>query len=557
MWGSRSRRTLLATWSRPLRGFDFENAELGNWENLGKRRPGENFPILTQSGSYNNFNPYLPKTISPPTVFRYFCHMITRCIKLALCLLVFVNSFGQTATSGEKWDLRKCVEYALEHNISVRQADVQARITALTYEQSRLSQLPTLNIQNNVGYQFGRSIDPSTNQFTTDKILFANPSLNMNLDVFNWFSKRNTIAANRLQTEAMIAGAQKARNDIALNVANAYLQILLSAEQINISDVQVKQSNEQVNIIKKQVDAGSLPELNLAEVQSQLANDSSTLITAKSNYIISVLQLKALLNLPADASFEVDVPPVESIPILTLGELDPASVYALAIVNLPQQKVNDLNLQAAVKNVAAAKGRLFPSLILFGGLDSRYSSLQKFIDKDFVNAYRNIGIVNVSGTPYTVTTLSPVPTATRADKATYFRQLNANFGQSVGFALNIPILNGGQSRTNWKRAKLNVTLAELDKEQGDQTIKQDIYQAHANAVASLEKFNATKKAVETSQKAYDFAVKRSNVGLLSTIDLITNQNNLFRAKINMVSAQYDYVFKMKLLEFYKGQGLKL
>ena len=483
--------------------------------------------------------------------------MITRCIKLAFCLLVFSTSFGQTTTSGEKWDLRKCVEYALEHNISVRQADVQARIVALTYVQSKLSQFPSASIQNNAGYQFGRSIDPATNQFTTAEILFANHSLNLNLDVFNWFSKRNTIAANKLQAEAYVAGAQKARNDIALNVANAYLQILLSAEQINISDVQVKQSIEQVNIMQKQVNAGALPELNLAEIQSQLANDSSNLITARSNYTLSILQLKALLNLPADTSFEVDVPPVESIPIQPLSELDPAGVYALAIVNLPQQKVNDLNLQAAIKNVAATKGLMYPSLVLFGGLDTRYSNAQKILGANFVSTFLPVGQVNVGGTIYPVTTLNPELVPTSFNKNTYFRQLSNNFSQSVGLALNIPIFNGGQARTTWQKAKLNVTLAELDKEQGEQTIKQDIYQAYANAVSSLEKFNASKKAVETSQKAYDFAVKRSNVGLLSTIDLITNQNNLFRAKINMVSAQYDYVFKMKLLEFYKGQGLKL
>ena len=124
-------------------------------------------------------------------------------------------------------------------------------------------------------------------------------------------------------------------------------------------------------------------------------------------------------------------------------------------------------------------------------------------------------------------------------------------------ALNIPIFNGGTARINWNKAKLNVISVELQKEQDAQTLKQDIYQAHANAVAAIQKFNAASKSVETSQKAYDFAKKRFDVGLLKTIDLITNQNNLFRAKINKASAQADFVFKMKLLEFYKGQGLKL
>ena len=482
--------------------------------------------------------------------------MIKSPIKLGACLFSFLlTSLFAKAQEPAKWDLRKCVEYALEHNISVRQADVQARIVALTYEQSKLSQYPSIFLQNSSGYQFGRSIDPSTNEFTNERILFANHALNVNLDLFNWFSKKNTIAANRLQAEAYTEGVEKAKNDIALNVANAFLQIVLNAEQIKISDVQVKQSMEQVDIIRKQVTAGALPELNLAEMETQLATDSANLITANSNYILSVLQLKALLNIDADAAFDVAIPPVELIPVEPLAELDPAVVYQLATTNMPQQKINDLNLQAAIKNVAAAKGGMFPSLSLFGGLDSRYSNAQKLFPRNFINSVVPIGFVDVNGTNYIVNTQTEVPTT--FTKNTYFRQLNNNFSQGVGLSLNIPIFNGGAARTNWKKAKLNVISVELQKEFDSKTLKQDIYQAHANAVAAMQKFNAQSKSVETAQKVYDFAKKRFDVGLLNTIDLITNQNNLFRAKINMVSAQADYVFKMKLLEFYKGQGLKL
>jgi outer membrane protein len=459
--------------------------------------------------------------------------------------------------TGDKWDLRRSVEYAIEHNISVRQADVQARIYGLTYKQSQLSQFPSLSMQNSGGYQFGRSIDPSTNEFTTEKILFTNHSVNLNLDVFNWFSKRNTVASNKYQALAYMAGAEKARNDIALNVANAYLQILLSAEQINISDVQVKQSLEQLNTIGKRVQAGALPELNLAEVEAQVATDSSNLITAKSNYTLSVLQLKALLNIPADQAFDVDIPNVSTIPILPLAELEPAAVYAQAIANLPQQKINDFNLQSAVKYAAAAKGFMYPSLTLFGQLDTRYSDAQKVLGKDPVLAFVPIGQVDVGGTSYVVTTLDQRLVPTGITKNTYFRQLNNNFSQAIGLGLRIPIFNGNSARINWYKARLNVVNAELQKEQGELTLKQDIYQAHANAVSALEKFNATKKEVEKSLKAYDFSRKRFDVGLLNSIDLIINQNNLFIARIRMASAQYDYIFKMKLLEFYKGQGLKL
>lgn len=443
----------------------------------------------------------------------------------------------------------------MTNSISVRQADVQARMDKLTHDQSILVQYPRINSQHSGGYQFGRSIDPTSNQFTTNEILFANHGLDIGLDLFNWFSKKNTIQANKYLAEASSARWEKAKNDIALNVANGYLAALLNQEQININKVQLAQSREQVLLIRKQVEAGSLPELNLAEAETQLATDSSNLLTAQTNYILSLLQLKALLSMDAAQPFEIETPPVASIPVESLSELDPALVYQSAVENLPQQKINTLNLKAAEKNVAVARAGMYPSLSFFGGLNSRYSNAQKIIPSAYSTVNVPIGTVDVNGIPYPVT--APLNQPIGYDKNTYFRQMSNNFSQNAGLGLSIPIFNGGSARINWQKAKLNVENQQLLKQQDALTLKQDIYQAYTTAVAAIEKFNAAKRAVESAQKAYDFAKKRFDVGLLQPIDLILNQNNLFRAKINMVSAQYDYVFKMKLLEFYKGLGLKL
>lgn len=467
-------------------------------------------------------------------------------------LLLILGSF---ARGQEKWTLQKCVDYAVANNISVKQADVQARFDRLTHHQSVLAMYPRVNSQHSTGYQFGRSIDPTSNQFTTSEILFANHGLDVGVDLFNWFSKKNTAKANDYRAQASAAQLEKGKNDVSLNVANAYLAALLNKEQISISQVQVAQSREQFNNIKKQVDAGALPELNQAEAQTQYATDSSNLITAQTNYILSLLQLKALINLDADMPFDIEVPPVAAIPLETLADLDPVLVYQSALEHLPQQKINNLNVLASEKNVAVAKAGMYPTLSFFGGLNSRYSNAQRTIPSSFQTINIPVGTVDVNGVTYPVT--SPVTQALGFDKNTYFRQLSNNFSQNAGLALNIPIFNGGAARINWQKAKLDVENQQLLKEQDNRTLKQDIYQAHTNAVAALQKYNATRVAVESAQKAYDFAKKRFDVGLLQPIDLILNQNNLFRAKINLVSAQYDYVFKMKLLEFYKGKGLKL
>ncbi|WP_114791736.1 TolC family protein [Niabella yanshanensis] len=467
-----------------------------------------------------------------------------------LLIAIYGSAIGQ-----EKWSLKRCVDYAVINNISVKQADVQARFDKLTHHQSIMALYPRINSQHSGGLQFGRSIDPTSNQFTTNEILFANHGLDVGLDLFNWFAKKNTVKANNYLAQASVARLEKAKNDVSLNVANAYLAALLNKEQINISQVQVDQSREQFNNIKKQVDAGALPELNQAEAQTQYATDSSNMITARTNYILSLLQLKALINLEADIPFEIEVPPVESIPLETLAELDPALVYQSALEHLPQQKINNLNLLASERNVAIAKAGMYPTISFFGGLNSRYSNAQKIIPRDYAITAAPSGLVNISGQDYIVYSEARIPQG--FDKNTYFRQLSNNFSQNAGLALNIPIFNGGSARINWQKAKLDVENQQLLREQDSRTLKQDIYQAHTNAVAAIQKYNATQVAVESAQKAYDFARKRFDVGLLQPIDLILNQNNLFRAKINLVSAQYDYVFKMKLLEFYKGLGLKL
>ncbi len=467
-----------------------------------------------------------------------------------LLIAIYGSALGQ-----EKWSLKRCVDYAVVNNISVKQADVQARFDKLTHHQSILALYPRINSQHSGGFQFGRSIDPTSNQFTTNEILFANHGLDVGLDLFNWFAKKNTVKANNYLAQASVARLEKAKNDVSLNVANAYLAALLNKEQINISQVQVAQSREQFNNIKKQVDAGALPELNQAEAQTQYATDSSNMITARTNYVLSLLQLKALINLEADVPFEIEVPPVESIPLETLAELDPALVYQSALENLPQQKINNLNLQASERNVAVAKAGMYPTISFFGGLNSRYSNAQRVIPRDYKTVPVPAGFVNVNGMDYVV--YSAQREYYGFDKNTYFRQISNNFSQNAGLALNIPIFNGGSARINWQKAKLDVENQQLLKEQDSRTLKQDIYQAYTNAVAAVQKYNATQVAVKSAQKAYDFARKRFDVGLLQPIDLILNQNNLFRAKINLVSAQYDYVFKMKLLEFYKGLGLRL
>ena len=442
-------------------------------------------------------------------------------ITIIICT-IFFQSVAQSQT--EKWDLRKLIDYATKNNISVKQADVQARLVALQLKQAQLYQLPTASFSTNLGPQFGRSINPTTNLYTNTELFSQSYGVSGNAQVYNWGRLKNNIAASEFSAKAALVDIERAANDISLNVATYYLQVLASKEQININEVQIAQRLTQIDVTKKQVAAETVPMLNLISLEAQLATDSSNLISSKTTFDQNVLLLKAMLNLDAALPFEVETPSVEKIPIESFADLQPEVVYQLALGNQPLQKENDLKIKAAEKNVLVNKASLYPSIYGSYSLNSTYNNKSTDI---------------------------------LGNKISYLDQVNQNFRQSLGLGISVPIFNNGTSRIAFEQSKLNLKNTLLTKEQADQTLKQNIYTAYTNAVNALEKLNAAKKNVESAQKVYDFSFRRYEIGLLGTLDLITNQNNLETAKLQMVASQYDYVFKMKLLEFYKGQGLKL
>ncbi len=454
----------------------------------------------------------------------------------------------------EKWSLLQLVQYAMDNNIAIKQTSLQEKFSALSLRQNKLSQFPNANFSGGISYSSGRNQDPTTFSLITQSYLSSNMNLQTSVEIFSWFSKRNTIAAGEWELQASKANTDKLKNDISLMIANLYLQALLAKEQIKIAEVQLTQSQSQLLKTRKLVDAGSLPELNAAELEAQVARDSSNMISSRGNLTQTILSLKSYLNLDAAKPFDIETPPADQIPVLPIAELQPELVYQLALVNLPQQKFNGFKLKAAEKAAAAAKADMLPSLSGSAGIGSSYNNRAKQIIGS-TPVIAPLGKVTVGGTDYNVFPFQPYNSYQYGNNP-FFNQLNENFRQSIGLSLSIPLFNGGAARTNWERNKLTVRNLQYQVEAGNQQTKQDIYLAYNNALVALEKFNASKKAVETAERSYSFAQKRYEVGMLSTFELISNQNNLLTQKFQYVLNEFDYVFKMKVLEFYRGQGLK-
>jgi outer membrane protein len=310
------------------------------------------------------------------------------------------------------------------------------------------------------------------------------------------------------------------------------------------------------------VEAGTLPEINAAELEATEARDSATVVQTSATFQLELLTMKSLLNLPADLPFDIVAPPVENIPIDNILEQDPAVVFDMAMKSQPQIKANNLRVMAAEKNLASRKGQLYPTLSAFGSLATNYNQFFLKTTGFNVTGEQATGTFAKSGNDRLPVF---VPTGTQITENRSFgelwqgygQQLNDQFGKGVGLSLNVPIFNGWQARSNVERAKLEIERSQLSIERDTLQLKQDVYNSYQSALGSYQTYLARDKAVITAARSFELASKRYEIGVLQTIEWITIQNNLTRAVIDKLVSQYEYVFRMKVLEFYKGQGIRL
>lgn len=488
--------------------------------------------------------------------YTYFCRMKLR-IAFILSILFFAkSSFSQTADHGV-WTLQHAVQYALEHNISIKQNELNARLAKLQLLQTQLSQLPNINTSAAYGRSFGRSVDPTTNQFVNSNYDFLSLSGSADVLLFGWFQKRNTIHANKYALEAAKADLDQLKDDVSLNVATGYLRAILAREQVKISEKQVALSDAQLDQTRRFVDAGRLPELSAKQLEAQLANDSATLINNIASYNSSILDIKALLNLDFETTFDIEEPDVTLADQLFLDQMTAEYVYEEALIHFGNIKSSEMNLLAARKRAAAAKGALYPQLGLNAQSGTNYASTYREIKNYTVNGYQPNGTIAVDSLAGRALPVYQPVVQYETQRIPVDKQLSNNFRQTVSLAVNIPIFNAWQARYNVKQAKINVLTGELNKEQAELNLKQNVYKAYNDAINAIQKYYAAQRAVVSSQQAYEFAKKRYELGLTNTVEYLTTQNTQFVSESNLQSAKYDLIFKLKVIDYYLGKELKL
>ena len=477
---------------------------------------------------------------------------------LILAAGMVLPAVAQAPDAATPWTLQRCVQYAVEHNLTVEQNVLNARLSQLRLKQSRLSQLPNGNLNGTFGKSFGRSINPTTNQFENGQYNFLSLSGNADLLVFGWFSRRNLIASNGLSAAAANADLVQTRNDISLNVATGFLRALLAQQQIIVSEKQLGLSVKQLDQTREFVNSGRLPELNAAQLESQLATDSATLITAESDYNSAILDLKALLNLDFEMPLELASPPADAAILPTEISATPDQIYTVAVSRYAAVKSAGLKSKAAFLNEKSLKALRYPQLSLTAQLGNNYA-----------NNFRQLSSIALDGTYATsgqyfsqaadgtyipIYTPNGTPVFTTVPFGT---QIENNFRQIIGINLSVPLFNAWQSQFNVQQARINTLTASVAQRQTDLTLRQNVYRAWNDARNAMQKYYASQRADAAAQRALDFATKRYELGLTNTVEYLITQTSGFKAASAMQSARYDYIFRLKVIDYYLGKELKL
>jgi len=467
-----------------------------------------------------------------------------------IVVLFFLLCINGNLKAQEKWSLQQCIEHALKNNIQVRQADLSTKQAQINLLQGKANLLPNINGQFQNVYNVGRTIDRFTNQFANATVQSMNLFVGGQLTLFNGFQNYNTIKQGELNLDAAKSDADQTRNDISLNVANAYLQVLLAKEIVINTEKQLQISAQQVDRTKKLVDAGALPRGNLLQAEAQTATEELNVVNAKNTLDIAKLTLAQLLEINDARSFDIVSPEVPE-PTVSLVSIDPSAIYAKAVSTQPFIKSAEWRLRSAERGLKISRGAGIPSLQLSGSIGTGYSGLSQRVIGTNSPTLVPIGVTE-NGIPVYTSVSQPITELTPLGE-----QFNDNVNKSYGISLSIPIFNNLQVHNSNELAKIRLQQADLNLQQSKRQLQKSVEQAYTDAMAALKRYDASKKNVNALQENFNYAQQRFDAGVMNSFEYNDNKTRLARAESDLLQAKYEFTFRLKVLDFYLGRPITL
>ena len=422
-----------------------------------------------------------------------------------------------------KWNLQQCIDYAIENNIQVKQMTLQTKSSKSSLEQSKAGLLPDVNANAGYSFNFGRSVDPTTYEFTDNEFRSINASVSSSITLFNGLQQYNTIRRNQYTLLADLEELEDMKYSITLQVATAYLQILFDEELLEVSNNQLEITKGQEQRTQILVEAGSLAKGNLLEIQAQLAQEELSRINAENNLKTSYLNLTQLLELDTADGFEILVPELDDPTGILM--IDSVGVIFEKSKGLPKIKKQELRLQSSEKSLLISKGMLSPTVYLSASYGSYYSSA---------------AINPLDGSDFT-----------------FSEQFDNNRNLAITLGIRIPIFNNFSVKNNITQSKLQVENSKYELELAENQLFKDIQTARNSAEAALAKYNASKKAVEAQEESFSYTQQKFDLGLVNSVDYNTAKNQLTKSQSDMVQSKFEFIFRINILNFYQGIPFQL
>lgn len=463
-------------------------------------------------------------------------------------ILLFILCFQFIKGQNKTLDLQQCIDISIHNNLNLKMADVNLGIAKNNALQSQAQALPSINAGGTHVYQYGRTIDRYTNTFANTNVLSQNFYLTAQWTVWSGLSQYHTIQSNKMNLLSAKENLEQQKNDLMLNVATAYINVLLSEDILKVNQAQLAITKQQFDRTKILVNEGSAAISALKDVEAQMANDELNVITAKNNLELNLLTLKQILNINPQENFEIIKPEI-TINTDILNQYTAEDIYNIALKTQPSVKRFEYQLKANENILKANRGRRSPTLSISASLATGYSGLAK----------RIIGYQTKTDTLGNIPGFGPLVYSQQVpvlEKTPFMQQYKDNFNQTLGFNLNIPLFNGLSTHTSIQNAKLNVLNAKYNFDLNAQNLYKTIVQAYTNAQTALQKYQATQHAYEAAKISYEINEKKYQEGAVSYFDYSTSKNRFTSAELNMLQAKYDLFFKIKILEFYAGKPLK-
>ena len=452
-----------------------------------------------------------------------------------MLVLVFLCACTLLSGQSKPWSLEECIHYAIEHNISIKQLVIQKNINEVNLNTSQMSRLPDLNASGGQNWSFGRT-QIRTGLYENSNQSSTNLSLGSSIPLFTGFRIPNEIARDKLNLETSVRNLEKAKDDLALNVASLFLQVLFNKELLKINQEQLALSQSQIERTRALTDAGKVPLSQLYDIEAQVANDKVSVVQAENDLRLALLDLAQSLELQQNPDFDVVAPSLgDVVTEYTSSAQPPQTVYENAVQVKPAIKARELQVKSAEKTLAIAKSGYYPTLSFGMGIGTNY--FYSYSLKDYTD-------------PNTGTLIHPT-------NASLSNQFKNNLNEGIGLSLSIPIFNRFSVRNQVRNAKFNIENQQLALESAKKTLYKEIETAYLNALAAQEKYAASHQAIKSTTEAFNYAKERYETGKSTVFEFNDARNKLIQSQSQEVQAKYDYIFRTKILDFYNGIPIKL